>query len=93
MYVNMINTPLNQQQLLQWLDQISFAVNDISLYLDSHPDDEEALNYFQHYMHLRRKALAAYAENYGPLTMDTMDSNCSQWLWSTQKWPWEGGAC
>ena len=87
----MINQ-MNQAQLLHWIDMVSFAVVDITEYLDSHPEDEEALKYFNHYMDLRRTAMCAYSEKYGPLTIDT--ANPEQfWEWAKQPWPWEVGNC
>ena len=44
----MMNIPMNQQQLFAWINEISFVVKDIILYLDTHPEDEEAMNYFNH---------------------------------------------
>lgn len=88
----MMLNQMNQAQLLHWIDMVSFAVVDISLYLDSHPQDEEALKYFDHYMDLRRTAMHAYAEKYGPLTIDTANPE-SYWTWAAQPLPWEGGVC
>ena len=87
----MINQ-MNQQQLLHWLDMVSFAVVDITEYLDTHPDDKEALKYFDHYVELRKAALKAYAEKYGPLTIDTANPD-NYWTWSNVPLPWEGGNC
>lgn len=81
---------MSQQQLLHFIDVVSFAANDISLFLDTHPDDAKALKTFQHYSDLRQNALRTYAENYGPLTMNTAVSS-DHWYWATQPWPWEGG--
>lgn len=86
----MMNVPMNQQQLLQWINEVSFAVSDIILYLDTHPDDQEALAYFNHYSEMRKKGLKTYEEQYGPLTIDTATPSGS-WCWATQPWPWEGG--
>ena len=66
-----MNQQMSQKQLLQWINMVSFAVNDITLYLDTHPDDEEALNYLKHYKELRKQGLRAYADQYGPLTIDS----------------------
>ncbi|MCI5492872.1 MAG: spore coat protein CotJB [Lachnospiraceae bacterium] len=88
----MRNTPMNREQLFHWINEVSFAVNDITLYLDTHPEDEEAISYFNHYSEMRRKALRTYEEHYGPLTIDTA-SPTGNWCWATQKWPWEGGNC
>lgn len=81
---------MNRQQLFQFINIVSFAANDISLFLDTHPDDVEALKTFYHYEELRRNALQTYADNYGPLTMDTA-SPSNHWYWATESWPWEGG--
>lgn len=87
-----MNQQMNQKQLMQWINMVSFAIDDIILYLDTHPDDEEALNYFNHYKELRKQALRAYADQYGPLTLDTAKAS-NHWCWATQPWPWEGGMC
>ncbi len=40
-----MKTNCSQKQLLNRIDQVSFAVNDMILYLDTHPCDEKALTY------------------------------------------------
>ena len=88
----MMISQMNQSQLLHWIDMVSFAVVEITEYLDTHPDDEEALKYFNHYADLRRTALCAYAQNYTPLTIDTANPD-NYWRWTSDPWPWEGGDC
>lgn len=88
----MMVSQMNQAQLLHWIDMVSFAVVDMTEYLDTHPKDEEAIKFFNHYMDLRRTALCAYAEKYGPLTIDTANPE-KFWAWAETPWPWEGGNC
>ena len=88
----MINQ-MNQAQLLHWIDMVSFAVVDITEYLDTHPKDEEALKYFDEYLAMRKNALCSYAEKYGPLTIDSVAPEKNDWIWSAQPLPWEGGSC
>ncbi|MEY8234904.1 spore coat protein CotJB [Lachnospiraceae bacterium 66-29] len=83
---------MEQVKLFQWINMVSFAVNDIVLYLDTHPTDQDALAYFHHFREVRMKALKEYEENFGPLTLDTTKPE-HMWLWSTQPMPWEGGYC
>ena len=72
----MKNQTSKRRCLLQQINEVSFAVNDILLYLDTHPDDE--------------KVLAEYAKDYGPLTVDTASKTCeTSWKWSQQPFPWE----
>lgn len=88
----MMSNQMNRNQLMQWLNMVSFAVDDIALYLDTHPEDEEALKYFDYYVEQRKVALCAYAEKYGPLTIDTARTG-NYWDWSDVPLPWEGGMC
>ncbi len=80
---------MNKKQLLQWIDQVSFAVTDISLYLDTHPDDNAALAYFEKYNAERQKSLRMYNQQFGPLLLDTI-TDTNYWCWATEPWPWEG---
>ena len=41
------NHPMNRRQLMDHINQVSFAVNEATLYLDTHPCDTEALSYFR----------------------------------------------
>ena len=80
---------------LQRIDQVSFAVNDMTLYLDTHPCDEKALTYCHELVQERKKLLKEYAEAYGPLIIDITDQTGeSIWKWMEQPFPWEKeGAC
>lgn len=87
------NRPLNQKQLLDWIDKCSFVLDDTLLFLDTHPCDKEALQLFEHFKQLREEALMEYARRYTPLTLDSMNDNQNEWKWVMGKWPWEGGNC
>ena len=62
---------MNRQQLFNLINTVSFAVDDLLLFLDTHPDDVEAIKAFHHYSDIRRNALQVYSDQYGPLTIDT----------------------
>lgn len=81
---------MSQMQLLNHVNEVSFAVDDILLYLDTHPQDQNALAYAREKIQMRKSALESYARRFGPLTIDCaaeLNSNC--WLWISQPWPWE----
>lgn len=84
---------LSQKQLSDWIDQVSFALNEVTLYLNSHPTDSEALSYFDHFQMLRKEALEIYSKNYSPLNIDSINTCQDKWKWVYGKWPWEGGNC
>ena len=85
------NCRYSREQLLNTINEVSFAVDDIKLYLDTHPEDEKALEFFKEKVMVRNEALKEYGAQYGPLTIDTGDDACSrQWDWVLEPWPWEG---
>lgn len=89
-----MNSPMNRKELFSHINQVSFAVNEVQLYLDTHPCDAEALAYLKDYSRQRSHALKEYAENYGPLTIDSADASCEdRWNWINEPWPWQEGGC
>lgn len=82
-----------QKQLLQNINIVSFVLVDLTLYLDTHPFDKQAMAYFNHYSKIRGELLSNYAMKYGPLTLSTANNNCNEWEWALQPPPWEGGSC
>lgn len=85
----MKNQP-TRAQLRRYIDEVSFVVVDMTLYCDTHPDDQEAIAFLQEHIRLRKAALDDYAKLYGPLTVDYADrGSCNSWDWVNQPWPWE----
>lgn len=83
-----------RKDLMNHINEVSFAVDDVKLFLDTHPDNEDALQYFQEFSRMRNQALKEYASYYGPLTIDTTVSSClDQWSWIDEPWPWQKGGC
>ena len=77
-------------ELLQMIYQASFALDDVTLFLDTHPCDKDALNYYQYVRKLREDALNAYQAQCGPIMKDQVNPG-NYWNWVNDKWPWEGG--
>ena len=83
----------NREQLLHWIDMISFALIDTALYLDTHPDCPEGLSFYKKHAAIRKQAMDEYARHFGPLTLDQAGGCQDHWSWIHQPWPWEGGKC
>lgn len=84
----------SRSDLLNRINEVSFAVVELNLYLDTHPDDRNALSLFSQYSRQRLDLLHQYAEMYGPLTVDYADENSSEyWNWIQMPWPWQEGGC
>ena len=90
----MPNSKPCRKDLLMQIGHASFAVDDVKLYLDTHPRDQEALDFFYEYNKKRNQLLKEYAKYYGPLTVDTAVPSCSdRWNWINEPWPWQEGGC
>ncbi len=73
-------TPLSELQVL------AFAIQELALYLDTHRDDQEALELYRSYQKLYHKGMMEYSEN-RPLN-HTFESR-GEYKWLDDPWPWE----
>ena len=88
---NTENVSCNMQERREMAKKIkcySFAVTELALYLDTHPDDEKALCLHNKYCKELKELKDAYQKVYGPLTIEYP---CNKWRWLEEPWPWEGG--
>lgn len=76
------DTPLTQLQAL------SFVRSELGMYLDTHPEDQEAFTLFQRYAEVERKARAEYEAKYGPLSQKAAAEQ-KRYNWTMSPWPWE----
>ena len=87
------NIKPSKRELMEKINQYSFAMNEANLFLDTHPFDNEALLYFQKYRELRVEAVKEYAKYYAPLCIDYAVCDKTPWSWVNEPWPWEGVDC
>lgn len=94
----------DRNQLLMEIGEISFTITDLNLYLDTHPQDTNAMDAFNQAMATRKQLMKTYADNFEPLTINCVctetnnksDTNTKyagqrHWTWSDGPLPWEGG--
>lgn len=82
-------TNKSREQLLCIITEATLAVHEANLFLDTHPYDKEAMEYYQTYRQIRNEAMEEYRDCYGPLlAYDVAPSN--MWTWINEPWPWEG---
>lgn len=84
--------PTNEKERQMFEVQKScFAMQDIKLYLDIHPDDACMINLYNKYLKEYKKALNDYEAQYGPVTTDSNMLNTIPWAWEKTMAPWERG--
>ncbi|MFA9376940.1 MAG: spore coat protein CotJB [Lachnotalea sp.] len=87
---NINNTKVDRSSLLSKINKVSFAINDCTLFLDTHPCDEEALVYINELIPVRCNLLEKYSQCFTPLTIDSVLPT-NKWDWASGPMPWEGG--
>ena len=66
-----------------------FAMQELALYLDTHPDCAEGLQAFREARDRCAAARDAYEQVCGPLTQRSAAAE-ERWSWVARPWPWEG---
>ena len=79
---------MSKKELMRKIQEVSFALVDLNLFLDSHPDNVMALDFFEDMQRSYAQLQADYELMYGPLT--AFDTDTKQgWTWVETPWPWE----
>lgn len=77
-----------RSEMMQKIKSYNFAIIELALYLDTHPDDEKALCLHNKYCKECKELKDKYQKVYGPLTINYP---CNKWRWLEEPWPWERG--
>ncbi|MDD5796183.1 MAG: spore coat protein CotJB [Oscillospiraceae bacterium] len=75
-----------RQILLRKISTYGFAILDLQMFLDTHPNDEKTLAKIRKYREILIPLREEYEKEYGPLTKSEQSNN---WTWVNSPWPWE----
>ena len=87
-FMGMVNQSELSNTLMHQIQSLSFATTELGLYLDTHAEDDEALDLFNRYRELYGELMAEYEAKRGPLTMQQAGAN-GNYDWVNDPWPWE----
>lgn len=76
-------------QKLRELQEVDFALVELTLYLDTHPHDQQALQQFNHLALQRQQIALQYEQLYGPLLQFGHSYSQYPWQWAESPWPWQ----
>ena len=82
------NQKESREKLLKQIMEYKFYINDLTLYLDTHPNDKKALSLHNEYVKKLKDVTKKFEELYGPLTIETV---MESWEWAQDLWPWQRG--
>lgn len=79
---------MNKMELLEQITATEFIKEDLALFLNTHPMDQEALKKYNFYVIESKKLKECYEMNYGMLSEHDSLSPYP-WKWINSPWPWE----
>ena len=81
-----------KDELLLNIQELTFKVIDLNLFLDLNPNDKIIFNEFKKTVEELRSKKDMYEKNYGPLCLEET-LYYDEYMWSKNPWPWmiEGG--
>lgn len=82
-----LNPKTERESLLYKIMEIDFAINDLNLYLDLHPENQKIYEKFKKLNEECIRLKDEYARTYGPLTIDQTPKNTYEWM--KNPWPWD----
>ena len=86
-FMGMVNTKEKNITPMTELQVMAFAIQELALYLDTHRDDQEALELYQQYQQAYHKAVMEYTKKCGPMNHSMHTEGDYAWL--DDPWPWE----
>lgn len=78
---------MDRKALLKCLMAADFALHETVLFLDTHPKNKKAMEYYRKMQSRREELAEQYRKNFGPLTYYEVKS--ADWNWIDQPWPWQ----
>lgn len=80
-----------REEMIMKIRELDFAIVELGLYLDTHPEDQRALCLHREYSRQLKDLKDKYQKVYGPLTIYYP---CNKWRWLEEPWAsYEKGGC
>lgn len=79
-----------KEELLRLIQSTNFAVIEMGLYLDTHPQSRCALKKYNECKRNLQDAVEVYERRFSPLTIYGVQCD-EDWSWVEEAWPWQKG--
>ena len=79
---------MTKESLMREIMALDFALNDLKLYLNTHPDDERSIELFNKISTKSKELFDTYQSMYGPLIAEMYTGSEGTWDWIESPWPW-----
>ncbi|MGE5495924.1 MAG: spore coat protein CotJB [Burkholderiales bacterium] len=79
---------MSRDEMLKRLSALDFYAIDLHLYLNTHPDDCDAINKYNAVVTEANELRREFESMYGMLSAHSATSRCP-WQWIENPWPWQ----
>jgi spore coat protein JB len=86
------NTYSNKNSVIKAVYELGFVMTEVLLYLDTHPNDSEAIEYYAEMRQRYNEAVEAYESMIGPLSFNRTGAD-NYFDWAATPLPWEKEGC
>lgn len=73
--------------MMKKLSSYQFMIDDLKLYLDTHPGDAETIEKMNELAKKYNPLRESFEKQFGPLTAD--ENSKDRWKWIKAPWPWD----
>jgi spore coat protein JB len=77
-----------RDELLLKIQELTFAVIDLNLYLDLHPSESGTLEIYKNYAKELNNLRVLYEREFGPIAASDVTSS-KEFTWVNNPWPWD----
>ncbi|MCU9613734.1 spore coat protein CotJB [Caldibacillus lycopersici] len=81
--------PPEYYQLLEELQAVDFVLVELTLYLDTHPNDQDAIQQFNYFAKESKRIRKVFEKQFGPLLQFGHSYSAYPWNWADSPWPWQ----
>lgn len=76
-----------RERLMRKIAAVDFAITELHLFLDSHPNNQEIANKLEECKIKSNELRCEYEKMFGPLS--SASENGNRWAWISNPWPWD----
>lgn len=76
-----------RERLLRQISMVDFAILELHMFLDTHPNDSNAATKLDEYQTKSEILTREFESKFGPLSASARDAN--RWAWISNPWPWD----
>lgn len=76
-------------ELLEEIQVVDFVLVELTLYLDTHPHDNQAIDQYNEYAKKSMALKNKFQALFGPLTHFGHSFSTYPWTWDEAPWPWQ----